>query len=414
MNRRGQRETNGALGDFCVKCHAPVALREGLTRDGLNLDQVPAAHKGVSCYFCHSIQSVTGAHSNPLTLAADGAMLGPFADPVDNAFHLSRYSKNLDSTRPEAATACGSCHDIVNSKGTAIERTFAEWRGTLFSKTPGGLGCASCHMQGRDGLVAAVGTNRNRRVHDHRMPGIDVALTPWPGVEDQKKAIAEELRAAVQGTLCYDERSNRIAAILDNAGVGHMWPSGAASDRRAWVEIVAYANKQVIFQTGVADDKGPSASDPDLWMIRDCFFDERDTEVHMFWQASRFTSNLLPGAPLLAAGVPPMQRGHIRWDVPAPDSGRSLPAIPDRITMRVRIRAIGDDVIKDLVKSGDLDPSVAGKIPTFELAGGSVEWTNESVNFTTLERGSLLRCVAPPGYMPTTVAAVSHARCDHP
>ena len=29
MNERGQRETNGQLGDFCVKCHAPMALRRG-------------------------------------------------------------------------------------------------------------------------------------------------------------------------------------------------------------------------------------------------------------------------------------------------------------------------------------------------------------------------------------------------
>ena len=26
MNQRGQRETGGALGDFCVKCHAPMAV----------------------------------------------------------------------------------------------------------------------------------------------------------------------------------------------------------------------------------------------------------------------------------------------------------------------------------------------------------------------------------------------------
>src|SRR6266581_6039630 len=29
MNKRGQRETSGALGSFCVKCHAPMAVREG-------------------------------------------------------------------------------------------------------------------------------------------------------------------------------------------------------------------------------------------------------------------------------------------------------------------------------------------------------------------------------------------------
>ena len=28
MNRRGQRETNGSSGPFCVNCHAPMAVRE--------------------------------------------------------------------------------------------------------------------------------------------------------------------------------------------------------------------------------------------------------------------------------------------------------------------------------------------------------------------------------------------------
>ena len=35
MNRRGQEETSGALGSFCVNCHAPMAVREGATVDGL-------------------------------------------------------------------------------------------------------------------------------------------------------------------------------------------------------------------------------------------------------------------------------------------------------------------------------------------------------------------------------------------
>ena len=42
MNQRGQRETAGALGDFCVKCHAPVAVHDGLTTDGLNLATLPS------------------------------------------------------------------------------------------------------------------------------------------------------------------------------------------------------------------------------------------------------------------------------------------------------------------------------------------------------------------------------------
>src|SRR5580704_15418114 len=35
MNARGQRETKGALGTFCVRCHAPIAAALGATSDGL-------------------------------------------------------------------------------------------------------------------------------------------------------------------------------------------------------------------------------------------------------------------------------------------------------------------------------------------------------------------------------------------
>ena len=40
MNERGQRETDGGLGSFCIQCHAPIAVHEGATSNGLNLDQV--------------------------------------------------------------------------------------------------------------------------------------------------------------------------------------------------------------------------------------------------------------------------------------------------------------------------------------------------------------------------------------
>ena len=38
MNKRGQRETNGELGSFCVQCHAPMALRTGATTDATDVE----------------------------------------------------------------------------------------------------------------------------------------------------------------------------------------------------------------------------------------------------------------------------------------------------------------------------------------------------------------------------------------
>ncbi|HVZ34818.1 MAG TPA: multiheme c-type cytochrome, partial [Polyangiaceae bacterium] len=90
MNQRGQREAG--IGDFCVKCHAPMAVREGATVDGLNLDTVPQPLKGITCYFCHSVDGVADTHNNPLQLASDGLLRGPYADPFANPAHPSAYS----------------------------------------------------------------------------------------------------------------------------------------------------------------------------------------------------------------------------------------------------------------------------------------------------------------------------------
>src|SRR5688572_24413304 len=63
MNKRGQRETGNELGSFCVNCHAPLAVATGATTDGLNLDSIPSHLKGVTCFFCHSAETVDGTHN---------------------------------------------------------------------------------------------------------------------------------------------------------------------------------------------------------------------------------------------------------------------------------------------------------------------------------------------------------------
>jgi len=41
MFDKGQRDTNGAVGGFCISCHAPMALRTGASENGDNLDELP-------------------------------------------------------------------------------------------------------------------------------------------------------------------------------------------------------------------------------------------------------------------------------------------------------------------------------------------------------------------------------------
>jgi hypothetical protein len=57
---------------------------------------------------------------------------------------------------------------------------------------------------------------------------------------------------------------------------------------------------------------------------------------------------------------------------------------PDDVTVRLRLRPMGVDVLDDLVKSGDLDASVASKVPTYdvgELTGMVLEWNKAKNGF---------------------------------
>ena len=422
MNQRGQRETSGALGTFCANCHAPLAVRDGLTQDGTNLASLPAPERGVTCFFCHSAEAVDGSHNNPLTLATDGTLFGPFADPVASPPHHSTYSALLDDQQTESASACGSCHDIVNGHGVALERTFQEWQATLFAVPPHGLSCAGCHMPGSDGPASSIST-KVRRLHDHGFPAVDVALTAFPllgtdGAALQTKAVQAMLDSELQGTLCYDDATQKITVALDNVGAGHAFPSGASQDRRLWVNVAAFAVSTAVYQSGVQPGEAiESAADPDLWLLRDCTYDASGAETHMFWEAAQNRSDLLPGPPVATAQDPTsLTKSHLKYAFPA--GGGAIPTPPDRITLGVSMKAVGDDVLASLVQSGDLDPVVAARVPTFQLGGGAMlEWSRATATPSIdAPSGDHLLCVNAGTYTPIAMLASgpSFARCPSP
>ncbi len=400
MNARGQRETKGELGDFCVKCHAPMAVRTGQTTDGLNLAQLPQKLKGVTCYFCHSVASVEGTHDNPLTLADDNVMRAGIADPVHNTAHRAAYSGLHDRNSPDSAKLCGACHDIVSPAGAAIERTYDEWQHSLFSSGKGLLACGSCHMDGRNGVAADAPGVKVRRVHSHTFPGVDVALGDFPEKDAQQQAVQNALDTrTLQSALCvrHVPGGAQIQVILDNVGAGHNWPSGATQDRRAWVEVIAYSGSAPIYQSGVvADGDSVTASaDPDLWLVRDCMFDGQDQLVHMFWQAAGVEGNPLPAPVTFDQTNPDFYLTHVYRMYPRETATQpTLATVPDRVTMRVRIRPIGLDVIDDLVASKDLDPSVKARIPTFDLASTKLEWTKASATIHYPDGVAQVDCVS--------------------
>jgi hypothetical protein len=380
MNRRGQRETNGELGSFCVKCHAPMAVREGATEDGLNLEEVPEALQGVTCFFCHNAVDVVNDHNNEILLAGDATMRGGIRDPRDPGVHRAAYSRSNDRDRPESSAMCGACHDVVTPNGVHLERTFAEHRASVFATSAPGAGfetCLGCHMHEAPGRVAPA-SPEGRPLHEHLFAAVDVALHDAPDREAQRAAVECELATSARILSVDDDGFGRYSVRLETSA-GHHQPSGAAQDRRLWLEFIAYAaDGQVVFESGnIADDaveeapRGAPGHDPELVMFRDWTYDANGAPAHQFWDVAPSAeypegrrSLVLPAA--VESGIPHYLTAT--YQVPP----RAAVA---RVTARLRMRPIGRDVLADLVDSEDLTSDVGADMPTFTLHGASVEWS---------------------------------------
>src|SRR5581483_10274424 len=86
--------------------------------------------------------------------------------------------------------------------------------------------------------------------------------------------------------------------------------------------------------------------------------------VHMLWEAERspahpegYESNLLP--PPTTTYVEGKHAVLQQYRL------RGKEGVPARVTARLRMRPIGFDVLSDLVRTGDLDPAIVGRMPTF-------------------------------------------------
>ena len=377
MNRRGQEETNGELGAFCVNCHAPLAVALGEVEDGLELEDpdFPASLKGVNCAFCHLAAHADGDNNNPIELTESNALLGPFADPTANPAHTARYSPLLDRSRRESSQLCGSCHDIILDNGVHLEQTFAEWKDTVFADDLTLTNCGNCHMFS----VGPEGNRENRNprpvatfdgvpardFHDHRMPGIDVAVTPWFGEADMLTEVQSFLKSSVRSQICVNPLPGGFQLVigLENVSAGHAFPSGSAQDRRVWVQLQAEDAQGVIWERGVVPDGTPALDVPQAIVLRDSTFDAAGAPVHMFWEVEQVERNVLPGI---------QEFGTEETRVWSFDDvqGRQ----PTTVRLRVFERPIGLDVLDDLIGTGHLDPVIRDATVTHELANAAVTW----------------------------------------
>jgi hypothetical protein len=380
-NARGQDDTDGELGDFCVTCHAPMALRLGLTTDGLNLADVPQWAKGVTCFFCHSAESVGEDHNGDVTLASDQVLRGGINDPVPSPKHRSGYSSLIDADSQESSRLCGGCHDLVTPAGVHLEKTFLEWKESVFSAEDPAqhLSCGGCHLPSRRGAVAeADGLEVPLRdVRDHRMAAVDVAVTPWPELDAQLESIDYFLRPTITPRICVTPADGgRLDVRLDNVFAGHKFPSGAAHDRRAWVEVHVYDDVGTeLFATGVVPDgvDPDPVADPDLWELREKVYDDAGEEVLHFWEVRQVDDSALLRPAVTRDPNSPL------FDHSTTKSWPLVGILQDvaRVTIAVHLRPLPFALIDDLEASNHLTIDVRPALPTFTLEGTVLEWLPE-------------------------------------
>ena len=383
LNQRAQDDAQ--VGTLCASCHAPLAVRTGATTDGTNLASLPDHLKGVTCYACHDASQVTNTHNNSVRLANDVTMRAGIADPLHNGAHQSSYSPLHDRSQLASATLCGSCHDVVNGHGVAVERSFAEWQQTAFA-TPSGNTCGQCHMAKAPerGPIAEVPGAPDRDRHSHQFPGVDLALTEFPQAEEQRAAVQSFLDTTLQTALCVRGlgKNASLVAVVDNVASGHKWPSGAAQDRRGWFEVAAFQGDTELYRSGsVAKGSDPDpTTDLDLWLVSDCMLDTDGASVSKLWDARSVDSNLIPGQLTFDKASPLFYQTHVTRSFPKAPLA-SLGGFPDRATLDVHLQpfplGLFDDLFSDPERSGMTVESVAAlrqKIAPLHV-GAQLVWT---------------------------------------
>jgi hypothetical protein len=218
-------------------------------------------------------------------------------------------------------------------------------------------------------------------VHDHTTPGVDIALSPFPqtGNDTFDHAVQAEHEARVRALLdttlgvevCVQAMPGDASAVfvtLENASAGHAFPSGAALDRRVWVQLRAYRGDELLFESGAAGPREPvtSLADDNLWLFMDRIFDADDQPATHFWNAARIESALIPEPTTFDPAARDFLNNHVSRRYPR-SRDASITGVPDRVEVLARVSPVGLEILEDLNRSGHLERELIDAAPTFDI-----------------------------------------------
>ena len=205
------RLSQGTIGYFCLRCHAPVATTMGLRRDQPIWDGPRVFREGVTCVACHRVKEAynkpdgerriePGTVYDPIYGSADGLGIEQAlkyddfykvkTDPRDNGPGQPMHRRSIQFEQLGQSSFCASCHQVAVKPGIKLEVVWDQYRASPAYRE--GVTCQDCHMgkvPGKDegysigpaSVISGKVINPERRHSNHVFygPGYSIA---HPGV----------------------------------------------------------------------------------------------------------------------------------------------------------------------------------------------------------------------------------------
>ncbi|MAE71037.1 MAG: hypothetical protein CME06_11295 [Gemmatimonadetes bacterium] len=265
LMERERLAANGKV-PLCGGCHMPVEFVAGIVKTGERRKSFDE-FEGVSCIYCHAIQSVTKmkgernwAFLEPPSrypFAFSDSPLGTFINStLINAkpeFHKKTYMKDLY----KEVDFCTACHKKL---------VYTSWSNSVYNdrKHPEDRKiCSDCHMK-RVAVSDDISADEEGTVADHRYLAGNVFIPGLYGL-DEMVALQEEFmkdEKIALSILAPDEvvpgSKVRFAVRMANIGVGHTYPAGASADIvESWLEVRLIDDEnRTVMQYGTTDAEG--------------------------------------------------------------------------------------------------------------------------------------------------------------
>ena len=158
--------SQGTIGYFCMRCHAPVATTMGLRRDQAIWDGPRVFREGVTCVACHRVKTpygktngerhmIPGGVEAPIIGGSDGSGVHQVAEKYADYFKTKTdpnskkpgqliHGRSIQFEELSKSTYCVSCHQVAVEPGIKLEVVWDQYRASPAYRE--GITCQACHM----------------------------------------------------------------------------------------------------------------------------------------------------------------------------------------------------------------------------------------------------------------------------